>query len=259
MSLRLTKKQSLAAGILFMIIVLLSLLCYTKFIRPFEQEVELLESDLSTEQQLLKSASEKAGMPATQMIQSSVELQKRLPVKPFTEQFLLELEKAEVVSNSLILSMQFSDEEEADLGSAESEEQNGPNKKQMVMDEETGTIVPEDKQEEEKAEQSAETLPVGLKKVTVKLSVESEWYKDLLTFIDTVEKSRRISQVESISFQGPQEPTKLSEIDKPTVQYELTISTFYHPALEELRKDIPTIDLPEPGEKEDPFQTLINN
>lgn len=259
MSLRLTKKQSLAAAILFMVIVLLSLLGYTKFIRPLEQEAELLESDLSTEQQLLKSASEKAGMPAAQMIQSSVELQKRLPVKPFTEQFLLELEKAEVVSNSLILSMQFSDEEEADLGIEEGEEEKGPAKKQMVMDEETGTIVPEDQQANDKAEQSGGTLPVGLKKVTVQLSVESEWYKDLLTFIDTIEKSRRISQVENISFQGPQEPTKLSEIDKPTVQYTLTISAFYHPALEELRKDIPVIDIPEPGEKEDPFQTLINN
>lgn len=257
MNLRLTKKQSFLSVIALLLIVLLLFVAYNTFLRPLEQEVELLESEFTTEQQLLQVANEKAGMPTEQLMKSSVELQKRLPVKPFTEQFLLELEKAEVMSNSLILSMQFSDEEEVLLGGAETEEEKGPDQRQMAVNEETGTIVPEEKSDE--ATEQAGTLPVGLKKVTVQVSVESQWYQDMLTFIDTIEKSRRISQVENISFQGPQEPTALSEADSPTVQYELTISTFYHPTLEDLRKDIPTIDIPEPGEKEDPFPTLINN
>jgi type IV pilus assembly protein PilO len=259
MNLRLTKKQSLISVLALLLTALLFFVGYNTFLRPLEQEMELLESDLMTEQQLLQAANEKTGMPAEQLIKSSVELQKRLPVKPFTEQFLLELEKAEVMSDSLILSMQFSDEEELDLGTGAAGEEKGPEKRQMVMNEETGTITPEEKQTGTEAAENVGALPVGLQKVTVQISVESQWYKDLLTFIETVEKSRRISQVEKISFQGPQEPTTLAETESLTIQYELTISTYYHPALEELRKDIPAIDIPEPGEKEDPFQTLINN
>ncbi|BDG36959.1 hypothetical protein [Saccharococcus caldoxylosilyticus] len=61
-----------------------------------------------------EAARQRDGMP-----ESIVALQKKIPVKPLTEQLLLDLEKAEVVSDSMITSISVSEGENAAAGGEE--------------------------------------------------------------------------------------------------------------------------------------------
>ncbi|MBM7701360.1 hypothetical protein [Metabacillus iocasae] len=238
-----SKKQWLIFLLVLLIVVGSVTVGYLQLMRPIQQEVSLIKDELKTEQQIVKALKANAPTQNDMLLKSSIELQKRLPVKPFTEQFMLELEKAEVVSDSLILSISFAADAEL-----------------VVEKEENEVNLEEDATEEQpKLETTSELMPVGFQKITATLSVESKRYDDFLLFLKTIEQSSRISQIEGISFNGPQEATRLADVDKPTLQYELIVSTFYYPTLDKLQDQIPTIETPSPAGKEDPFQTLGNN
>ncbi|WP_110111494.1 hypothetical protein [Bacillus sp. CGMCC 1.16541] len=246
MPMYMNKKQWLIFFLTLLLVGGVTAVVYLQLMRPVQQEVSLMKDELTTEQQIVKALKAKAPTQNERLLKSSIELQKQLPVKPFTEQFLLELEKAEVVSDSLILSVNFADDSELVVKSEEDE-----------IEESVYGDRANKEDEEKKIE--AEPMPVGFQKITATLSVESKRYDDFLLFLETIERSPRISQIEGISFDGPKEATRLADVDEPTLQYELVVSTFYYPTLDKLQDQIPTIETPSPAKKEDPFQTLGNN
>ncbi|MGG3916836.1 pilus assembly protein PilO [Parageobacillus thermoglucosidasius] len=199
---------------------------YFYLLYPRYQEIEELNNRVANEKKILAAtraeiAKQKSGLP-----ESVVELQKKIPVKPLTEQLLLDLEKAEVVSDSAISSMAFNEEENA-------------------------TAEPQ-----EKTKQSSSTPPDGLKKVTVQLTVQSPSYYQLERFLQTLENLNRIVSVESLSFTGNPELTSVATEVNP-LTYSVTVSAFYYPKLEKLQNMLPQIDVPPPSKKRNPLTEIV--
>ncbi|GMB07468.1 pilus assembly protein PilO [Thermolongibacillus altinsuensis] len=233
---RLSKKQfALFIFSLFLLSALLFLL-YLYTLKPMKDRIEQLESELKTEQTLLKTIQAKQNEQNDERLLSVVELQKRVPVQPFFEQFLLEIEKAEVVSNSLVSNMTFSDGEGVTGAPNEQQEQSA--------------------QANDSEQSPSSSLPSGIKKLSVDLTVRSPSYYQLERFIETLEHAKRIIAVESLSFTGQPELTSLTDEIQP-LTYSLTVSTFYAPDLKELKKQLPPIDVPSPSQKRNPFPSLI--
>ncbi|NLP50307.1 pilus assembly protein PilO [Bacillus sp. RO1] len=199
---------------------------------PKEVRAEQLQQEKAIEEQLIQVL-EQQEVTAQANGNTTVELQRKIPVTPFLEQLILELEKAEVLSDSTIVNMSFGEEEFVPATTTLEEYE-------TMHDEEDETV-------EEEA-----YLPEGLKKVTVNLSVESEVYEDLSTFLSSLESLTRITQIESVSFTGQPEVTSTDQELQP-LTYSVTLSAFYHPELDDLIEELPPLSVPEPANRVNPF------
>ncbi|WP_404458816.1 pilus assembly protein PilO [Sutcliffiella horikoshii] len=199
---------------------------------PKEVRAEQLQQEKAIEEQLIQVL-EQQEETAQANGNTTVELQRKIPVTPFLEQLILELEKAEVLSDSTIVNMSFGEGEFIPASTTLEEYE-------TMHDEEDETV------------QEETYLPEGLKKVTVNLSVESETYEDLSTFLTSLESLTRITQIESVSFTGQPEVTSTEQELQP-LTYSVTLSAFYHPELEDLIEELPPLSVPEPGNKVNPF------
>ncbi|MBA2878543.1 type IV pilus assembly protein PilO [Anoxybacillus kamchatkensis] len=102
-------RKGLIVAVSLLLLTLLSFALYIYMYKPLDDRKEQLETELQTEKKLLQTLQSK--QPSDDLRVSLVELQKRVPVQPFVEQFLLDIEKAEVVSNSTVLSLTFQEGE----------------------------------------------------------------------------------------------------------------------------------------------------
>jgi len=254
MKLSLSKKDKLILLFGTLLLVLLIVFAQFKWLSPLKSEVKLKEQTLESEQQLLDTITQNKISETEKITEDTRELQKRVPVTALQEQFLLDLEMAENVSNSKISSMSFA--KDADVSVTPEE---------AATEEETaeGAEAPEGTENAEGAEnaenteeQAPETDPsTGIKKMTVSLSIESPTYEDLEKFIATMESLKRIVVVESVNYAGMEEITTLEQ-EKQPLNYSLTVSAYYLPTLEDLLADLPKIDAPAPANKKNPLTTF---
>jgi type IV pilus assembly protein PilO len=103
-----SKRQSLIIGIVALLVVLF--LVYAQFFKlaPLKSDLGIKQQTLESEQKLLEIVSQKKAEDTKKTTEDTKELQKKLPVKPLQEQLILDLEKAENLSNSKISAMSFS-------------------------------------------------------------------------------------------------------------------------------------------------------
>ncbi len=245
MNLQFKKKYT----IVLISVVILSVLLYTGayflYISPLKESLASKGSQLKMEQQLSKTLESRLSTAASDF-NSTVELQKTLPADPMTEQFVLDLEKAEVISNSFISAMEFNNEDK------------GINEEQAINGDPQTTDTESDSQDTETMPESNVQpikLPEGVEKTSVTVIVESENYFGLEKFISTMENLQRIVMVDSISFSGPEEITSLSDEEKK-ISMTLKISAFYLSGFDELKADSPKIETPAPANKQNPFPTF---
>jgi type IV pilus assembly protein PilO len=248
MKLSFSKKHKLILLVGILLIILLVVFAQFFKLSPLKSDLETKEQTLATEQKLLESITQKKLDETKKVTEDTKELQKKVPVSPLQEQFILDLEKAENVSNSKIGSMSFS--KDADV----------PMEAVTPPAAETAetTEVPEVKTvQETQAEQAAPAPATGLKKLTVNLSVESPKYEDIEKFIATLESLKRIVVVESINYSGGEEITTLDpeKVDEP-LSYTLTVSAYYLPGLDDLIAELPKIDAPAPANKKNPLNAF---
>ncbi|MFT4412797.1 pilus assembly protein PilO [Fredinandcohnia humi] len=236
MIVQLSRKQKVLLTALLVLLAFLFTISYFLFIRPIQNDITKVENDLVTEQSILEALEVQAEETKNNTYMNTTELQKRIPVKPIVEQFILDLEKAEVVSNSTITRMEFTEENAEGQVEAEMEVEN---------DSETETTQ----------NQQITVVGNGLKKITVTLSVESTNYFDLEEFLSTIENQTRIAQIESLTFTGLPEFISIDQsFDK--LLYNVTISTFYYPELQDLIDQLPSLEVPEPSKKRNPLTTI---
>jgi type IV pilus assembly protein PilO len=231
MTVRFSKQQVLILLLLLVLFVAVFAGLYFYLLYPRYQQIEQLTDTVISEKKLLASIKADAAKQRDGLPESIVALQKKIPVKPLTEQLLLDLEKAEVVSDSTITSMNFSEGENA------AAENNASS---------NGASTPS----------SSSALPDGLKKVTVQLTVQSPSYYQLERFLQTLENLDRIVSIESLSFAGNPELTSVGTKVNP-LTYSLTVSAFYYPKLADLQKLLPQLDVPPPSEKDNPLTEVI--
>jgi type IV pilus assembly protein PilO len=246
MKLSLSKKNKLI--LLFSALLFVLFIVFAQFIllAPLNTDLKLKEQTLETEQQLVDSMMQNQVVESAEVTEGTRELQKRVPVTPLQEQFILDLEKAENVSNSKISSMSFT----IDVDVIESNQAGTEN-----TDTAESTQATDGTTTDPATQQNAHEASNGLKKLTVSLSVESPTYEDLEKFIETLESLKRIVVVESINYTGGEEITSLEKEYEP-LSYSLTISAYYLPNLDDLIAELPKIDAPAPANKKNPLSSF---
>ncbi|NMH69874.1 hypothetical protein HF072_13885 [Bacillus sp. RO3] len=243
MSFRLEKKEwiMIVSTILLMISIVLMAVWF--FYLPVKNQKEHMMTEIKTEEKLIAALDSRIEAINQDSFENSSSLQQKVPVKPLTQQLLLDLEKAEIVSDSYIKSIEFT-EGAVDIPLVEEEEQ-------LSLE---GT--PEDNSEpaeDTKAATSVEVLPEGLQKLTATLTVDAKSYFEIEEFIKELEELHRLVEVEEISFSGPQEIQQSSE-DSGNVSFGIVVSAFYLPGLVDLESELPKLDAPYPANKKNPFQ-----
>ncbi|MEH7129916.1 hypothetical protein V7103_17095 [Neobacillus drentensis] len=254
MKLRFSKRDSIIIGFVALLVVII--LVYAQFFKlaPLKSDLGMKQQSLESEQKLLEIASQKKAEDTKKTSEDTKELQKKLPVEPLQEQLILDLEKAENLSNSKISSMSFSkaadvttaaDPASTETATSQQTTENQTPANQTPMNQATTN-------QDTAAQQAAASQVNGMKKLTVSLSVESPSYEELEKFVGTLESLKRIIVVESISYSGGEEITSLAQEEKP-LAYSLTFSAFYMPSLEDLAAEVPKVDAPKPAGKDNPL------
>lgn len=212
----LTSKQKEVGLIVLSVLFCLAIIAYAyfTFYSPKKESLAMAESTLATDRQTLFALEQQlADQPEVPLV-SSLELQKKVPVEPLTELILLQVEKAEVVSQSMVQSISFA---------------------------EAPFVI-------EAPPEGVETL----QQLAVSMTIETTNFKNLETFIDELEKLDRILVVESIAFGSPGEITTADQ-EKDKLSLSLTFSAFFRPDLIELLDEVPKVDTPPPAEKVNPL------
>jgi type IV pilus assembly protein PilO len=247
MKLSFSKKHKLILLVGILLIVLLVVFAQFFKLTPLKSDLESKEQTLSTEKKLLEAITQNKLDETKKVTEDTRELQKKVPVSPLQEQFILDLEKAENVSNSKISTMGFSKGVDVPIET-----------EAAVTETAESTEVPKvETVQEASADQAAPINTTGLKKLNVNLSVESPTYEDIEKFIATLESLNRIVVVESINYSGGEEITTLDpEKEKEPISYTLTVSAYYLPGLEDLIAELPKIDAPAPANKKNPLNAF---
>jgi type IV pilus assembly protein PilO len=256
MTVRISKRQILLLFLALIIMGAFFAVLYLYTLKPLYSRIDELNATVSNEKQLLAALQAQVAKQQTDITESVVELQKKVPVKPLVEQLLLDLEKAEVVSGSFISSMVFN--ETAEINTSEQQAEANNTDAQGTENETKPSITEQSPQQSQHQAQTSPALPSGLKKISVQLTVQSPAYYHLERFLETLERLTRIVSVEALSFTGNPELISIDTEVKP-LTYSLTVSAFYHPGLVNLQDQVPPLDIPPPSEKRNPLTELIPN
>ncbi|MEH7384762.1 hypothetical protein V7147_04995 [Bacillus sp. JJ1521] len=247
MTLHFSRKQ-----VIFLILTLVFLfgvfyLTYFLLIKPVELKISQLENSVKIEQQLLEVISEKQTTEST--VISSTEIQKRIPVIPLVEQIVMDVGRAETLSESRVINMSYSESEFSLNAETQTEEQPEAKNIENSAENNEGT---NGNGIEEQTEMVDPELIDGLNQITVTLHVESPNYEELENFLSALEHQTRITRVNSLSFTGTPELVSVEQVAEQLV-YDVTISTFYMPKYEELAADAPKLTVPPPSNKKNPL------
>ncbi|WP_102345403.1 LysM peptidoglycan-binding domain-containing protein [Bacillus sp. Marseille-P3661] len=236
---------------------------YYSKIKPTQQSIESLKNSVATEEKLLAAYENKVNEIQEKTAQNSTNLQKKVPVKPILEQFLLDLERAEVVSNSFISSMTFGHEDVTVEPAGANGESTLENKVEGAGQIDEAQQIQNGDQQDEQSPSVVTTpppsnLPPGMKRLSINLSVQSPNYYAMETFLKAIEDLERITKIDTLTFSGPPERRTIIEEEDTRLSYNLTISTFYHPGIEELQNELPPFEVPEPANKQNPLAKASN-
>lgn len=237
------RKATLIFLMVFLVVALFSGLYYL-VIQPKKAIIEQKESELHMQEKLLSTLQGKTGAESNPD-KSVVDLQEMVPVTSLTQQLLLYIEKAEVISGSFVLNMSFEDGELIEEPVQQADGQAVEN--QM---EQSGKV---DSQEEEQS--NTIPLPASVKKITATLTVESPTYFEFEEFLSVLENSKRIILIESIDFTAGEELMEEEQEPLP-LNYQVTFSAFYMPGLTDLLESLPKMQTPEPANKKNPLPTF---
>jgi type IV pilus assembly protein PilO len=266
------EKIILAAFVLVLILFVAILQFY--FLSPLKSDLQSKQQMLASEQKLLETMQKKSGNNETANA-NTTELQKEIPVKPLQDQFILDLQQAEAVSNSQIKSMTFAESGQATTttqpttatATTQNQSYTGTSSQtntssrtaatqQQNAQTTSGTAGQQTTQNANTETATATSTPAA-SKLTVQLSIQSPHYEDLEKFINTLEGLKRITVVEAINYTGNKEITSLAQDNKP-LDYTLTISAYYLPGLTDLDKQLPKVDFPAPANKENPLSQFAD-
>jgi type IV pilus assembly protein PilO len=227
-----TKKQwsiffsVIAAGLL--------LIAFLNFflIQPLEERIQYQEEELAVQLKLQKAIETKVNSITDNETVDSTSLQKKIPVEPLTERLILDLEKAELISGSII---------------------------QSIIFERTDGSLTEQGNEGSDGSVKETQLPPLLKRLKMTMVVEAPSYFEMEEFLEEIESLERIVEINGLYFEGEEELKENMEgYNEDTITFELTASAFYIPELDDLKDGGTAIQSPSPSLKKDPFPQFQN-
>jgi len=205
----------LAVSIGVLLVAAVGAAFYFLLLAPRYQEIDRLAAIVQSEKKVLAAMEQNVSPKEGEALESLAALQKKVPVRPLTDQLLLEFQKAEYVSDSVLLNVHFSEQEQA-----KGEEKEAP--------------------------------PTGIETVSAQLTVQSPSYYQLERFLEMLERAERIMAIESLTFTGQPELTSTA-MDVHPLTYSLTVRAFYAPQLEKWKQLLPARDVPPPSGKDNPL------
>lgn len=212
----LTRRQKETGLIVLAVLFLIGLAAYSYFgiYAPAREAKLQAEQLLTSEKEVLISLENQVKeKPAEERI-SINELQQQVSVEPLTDKILLQVEEAELLSETLALSVAFTE---------------GP--LELV--------------------QPVEGVE-NIQEVLTTVELEAADYDGILRFIREIEAMDRVMIIESIDFGAPGEVTQ-AEQEQETMTATLTFSAFYRPDLIALEESQPKVDSPAPANKTNPL------
>jgi type IV pilus assembly protein PilO len=201
-------------------------------IQPLEERIQYQEEELAVQLKLQKAIETKVNSITDNETADSTSLQKKIPVEPLTERLILDLEKAELISGSII---------------------------QSIIFERTDGSLTEQGNEGSDGSVKETQLPPLLKRLKMTMVVEAPSYFEMEEFLEEIESLERIVEINGLYFEGEEELKENMEgYNEDTITFELTASAFYIPELDDLKDGVPAIQSPSPSLKKDPFPQFQN-
>lgn len=224
---------------------------YFWLVRPANDSLENVKMQAETERKIVDELEQRLHSATSGPIFTSTDLQRSVPVKPLVDQFILDLERAEIVADSIILNYKFTSGSFEGMGITQASTEGG---------EEEGTAEDNNGVEEEltagdDAAETEENLPAGIERVMVELEVYSPTYNEMLKFLSEIEKQKRVKKIDASKFNGNEEVTIIEGDDEEVegLFYNVTISAFYLPELQYLIDELPKMNYPRPANKKSPL------
>lgn len=227
-------------------LLLVSVLTYYFFIlQPLKQDVAEKENELAFEEEILASIESSQETADSYEDHEIHELLRTVPVHPWVDHWMLDMEKAELISGAEIFRYTFSKdlllstvftlpEEEVPEDGTEETEEVVVDEDVVVMDSPEDTVVlDEEINPTEDLEDS--TIILGdneeVNQVTASLSVQAETYEQLFQFLHELEQLDRLTEIYGLSFTAPSESDMLldeEESESPELlTFEVNVSTYY--------------------------------
>ncbi|PAE11151.1 hypothetical protein CHI02_16450 [Niallia circulans] len=239
-------KQMVWFAFSIILLALGAIYSYYCYLMPLTNELNMKKMELQMTEQQADILQSKLKSTGSETSSNTIELQKKIPVKRLLEQALLEIEKAEIISDTNILEISV----------------NGSNADEEVANGEVTTadkaIDDANKEENREADEKKNTeeivLPNGIHQTTINMLGEASTYFELEKFLGKIESSQRIMTVDSLNITGPKEIIAVEESDQQ-IDFELTVSVYYYPTLNDLIEDLPQLDTPKVSERKNPFDT----
>ncbi|WP_270179454.1 hypothetical protein [Alkalihalobacillus sp. CinArs1] len=223
-----------------LILVLGVTMFYFYSVAPKKQEVNRLERQVEQNEELIELLQAKEEQKVDAF--DTTLLQRKVPVKPLVDQFILDLNRAELVSKSSIHQLDFVDDV---LNTEEFSEE----------DEEEA--AEESTEENDIPEEPAVALPEGIQAVDVSMEMTSDNYPSLRKFLLSIEELPRMALISGLTFSGRSESILPADEENLDVAYIANVATFYIPTLTDLAEQTPSIDYPEPSDKDNPLYETV--
>ncbi|MCD7032915.1 hypothetical protein LRR81_01645 [Metabacillus sp. GX 13764] len=251
-----TKKHTLILVFSLAVIAGIYYLIYTSQESPLLLQQKNTQKSIETTEQLLADAQKAAPEEKAVTPFSLAELEKEIPTNRFEEEFLMDIEKAEVLSNSTLKDASFTDESFTDQDQQNTSSVDAAQPAASSTQEAAGTT--EQAANQAGADKTAAALPLGLQKLTIAVSAQSNGFQEMKKFLQTLESLKRITQIEGLSIKTQPEITSQDQAPEP-LEFTATISAFYMPDLPDLKNQLPPFPKTLPADKNNPLQSFEVN
>ncbi|MBS4173704.1 hypothetical protein [Bacillus sp. FJAT-49736] len=240
MTLRIEKKEIILLLLAFILFGSIITILYFKIYQPANLLLDQKKMELKTEKRGYAILQSKVGQINDETYESTLSLQKKVPVKPLTDQLLIQIQKAETISGAEIKEINFNMDE---------------NQTDVLQDRYNLDNSSEDQQGKNNA--SKGTVPNGMQSIPFTLSVKAPTYFEMEEFLNQLQSLSRITDIQKIDFNGPTEEVLNGQADTSIV-FHVTASAFYMPSLQDLVDQLPKMDVPSASGKVDPFPNFPN-
>lgn len=231
---KLTSGKNSSTLLLIALVAALLFALYYYVILPKKEEVEYLQSSISSTQSEIASIKEQIEeINANKSVDYAtlINMRKKVPASRSLNDLVFNIEETQYVSGTKILAIEFNNydtlvsETELENPYASSEEENV----------ESATETEEEESTEGEALEEApvstiakESLPPELKLVTFEIEVGSPDFDHLIKFIEEIEKIERIMHIDIIEFALPGEELAFSDTPVGSIEATVQVTTFYY-------------------------------
>jgi type IV pilus assembly protein PilO len=241
------KRNVVLVSVLVLVVIALAL-SYWMIVGSAQTELNQTRVQLSQEKKLL-AAMEGRIKKQQNELQSTQSLQRKLPVSPLIDQYLLDLEKVEALSGSQLHNIGIN---EGVAPAALQQEQGGAANTESSTGQAGQTDSGSEAQVQTQTEVAQPAKINAIGQLTFALNVSSPKYEDMLEFLKRLEGLERISSIDSLSFAGiPEAPG----VSPSGMDFTVAVSTFYMTGMDELKSGLPWTEYPKPAGKKNPLYT----